>query len=107
MCMEDVRLGRETIAGESIVSVTTSTVRLCGPSPLRTALIIGSPASGFITLSFTYPVVSGRGMIINALAKPFQLDLQTDGAMVKKEIYAIHSVGTVTIAVWETALEKE
>lgn len=107
MCMEDVRIGRKSLAGESIKSVSQTSSILLPQSPKRTAIVISAPVTGYITLSFNGPVVSGSGIIINALGSPFCLDIQKHGAMVKKEIHAIHSATTTNVGVWETSLEEE
>lgn len=107
MCMEDVRIGRKSTAGESIKSVSQTSSMLLPQSPKRTAIIISAPTTGYITLSFNGPVVSGSGIIINALDTPLSLDIHHHGAMVKKEIYAIHSATTTNIGVWETSIEDE
>src|SRR5688572_29365150 len=105
MCIEDIRLQRETTASEDVTSVGQTAVQLVGPSHLRTALVISCPHSGYITIGFTPSVAVNEGIILNALGTPLVLSLDTHGAVVKKAIYAIHSAGTVSIAVWETSLE--
>lgn len=107
MCLEDIRLQRKSISGQTIRSVGTSATMLIGPSELRTALIISCPASGILTISLTPDVTNNNGIILNALGTPFKLDLMNDGAIVKSGIWAIHSATTVTIGIWETSLEEK
>lgn len=107
MCMEDVRIGRKSTAGETIKSVSQTSSMLVGQSPKRIALLISAPNTGYITISFNGPVVSGSGIIINALGPPLSLNIHDHGAIIKKEIYVIHSATTTNVGVWETSLEDE
>ena len=105
MCIEDIRLQRETTASEDITSVGQTATELVGPSHLRTALVISCPNTGYITIGFTPGVTPNNGMILNALGTPLVLSLLTHGALIKKALYAVHSAGTVSVAVWEASLE--
>lgn len=107
MCMEDIRLGRESKTGEKTVTVQTSSTLLVGPDKFRTSLIISTGVTNRVTLSVNNPAVNGSGMILHAGTAPLKLCLANDGDIVTRGFYAIANAASEVITVWETSLAKD
>lgn len=94
MCIEDVRLGRQSIWSENNVPVGIASGNLCAASPNRVALVFSPPLAGTVTISTISPVVSGVGFALNAGGLPLMLNIRDHGQMVTQAWFAIASVAT-------------
>lgn len=105
--MEDIRIGRNTPVVERLVTIPNTSVPLVDDDPKRTMLIIHTPPSGRLTLSIKNPVVADVGITLDNLAQSLQLRIEEHGQLVTKAWFGIHSVGGVSVAVYEGHLSLE
>lgn len=107
MCMEDVKLGRDTPVVEQVDTVPNTSSVFVDDDRDRTLLVFFPPPSGTLTLSIKTPAVANEGIILTAGNLPVVLDIKTHGQMVIKRWYAIHSVGGVKVARYLGRLNKQ
>ena len=101
MCYQDLVIGRHVRSGQATVSVDTTGSRIVSSSPDRTHLLIGSPASGTVTLSLSPSPTAGEGIVLTAGMQPLILSVQRDGDLPMREWFAVATAGTVTFATIE------
>jgi hypothetical protein len=106
MCMEDVRIGRDSGSTQQIVEMTTTPRPIVEVDQFRTTLIISAPSAGILTLSFLPTVTANNGIRLNTTDPPLILTLQKHGSIVTRMIYGIMSAGTINIGVWTAQLTK-
>lgn len=107
MCMEDVRLGRQSHAQEIKCIVTTTSALILPYDPHRIALVISCPTGSNVHLSFGPVAVSGGGMVLGQLGTPIVLNIQQHGDIVRRAIYAVSDNTTATFMIWAATLAKE
>lgn len=107
MCMEDIRIGRETIAQELNLTVGVTAVNIIPASADRVGLIISSGAVNSIVLGFEQSLTTAFGIRLGALALPLMLNLRDHGEVVRKSIWAIASGAGTTFTVWQIFLRKD
>lgn len=107
MCIEDVRLGRETGPTETTVAVATTKVLLVPYVRERFSLVISAPTTNELWLSLAATAAAGVGLRLYPGSLPLVLNVKDHGAFVRGPIYAnITTVGE-NITLWSTLLEKE
>lgn len=107
MCMEDVRIGRETISSAAVVSVGAGAVAQVLPAdPYRYALVLSAPASGTCTYSVNQAPGDGEGITFHAGGGPITLGIQEHGDLVRRAWY-VYSSAANSLAVHTSSLRKE
>lgn len=107
MCMEDVRIGRESQGQYGDAVIATTVTPYVPADPHRIALIMWGPPSGTSELSTNPKFSSGQGFHLGSGEGGVVLDVQRHGDIVRRAWYATHSVGGVNMH-WEGAsLHKE
>lgn len=94
MCIEDIRLGRQTNWTEANVAVGVTSGNLVAAAPNRVVLIFSPPAAGTVTFSSISPVVAGAGFALNSSGLPIVMNIETWGGGVQAAWFAIASVAT-------------
>lgn len=107
MCLEDVKLGRETSRMDTYPAVTATAAQVLVQRPKRVALILSNAGTNPIFIGFTAGVAAGAGLLLAVNSGPLKLDIQKDGAMITEGLFAICAAAqTSVLAIWETLLEK-
>lgn len=107
MCMEDVRIGRETTGGQVATTVGTTSVQILSGSPHRYSIVLTPGIANHITFSTENPAVLGQGINLGPGDGCCKLNIQHHGDLVRKAWYAIADAGSNAIAVMVTNLAKE
>lgn len=107
MCMEDVKIGRETGGNEVPYSVGASAIQILPNDPKRTSLILSPPIANTVTFGFTNSVASGVGMNLSVNSSPIVLNIKDHGELVTKPIFAIGSGAGTNGAIWYSSLQRE
>lgn len=94
MCMEDIRLGRQSLWTETNTAVGIASGNLVAGSPTRDVLIFSPPLAGTVTISTVSPVVAGVGFALNAGGLPLMLNIRDHGAMVTAAWFSIATAAT-------------
>ena len=84
MCMEDVRLGRESPGNLVFATIGTASTPFLPADPMRVAIRFGAPSAGTITYSTETISAVGNGLIVSTSAPGFDLDVKTHGDIVKR-----------------------
>lgn len=95
MCIEDIRIARQTTSNRLNLSVTTAAKAIVSHAPNRYAIIFMPPASGTISINVESTVAAGEGISIPAGGAPVILKLTDVGDLVRRGWWAIMSAGTV------------
>ena len=109
MCMEDVRLARNTITTQTRVTLVAATDTLLVPARLdRYSLMLQfSNATAICVYPAPYGV-SSTGVTLPALTETtIIVDLQHHGDLVTQPWRALAPVGTPTILITETVLDAQ
>lgn len=109
MCMEDIRLGRQTGRQWTAAPVgAAAATMIAPPDPRRTAIIIGASADGvvYIAPEGDRPA-AGRGIMLPQSGPPLVLDLTHHGAIVTAGWYAICPAGVTHVGVATATLQRE
>lgn len=107
MCMEDVRIGRDTICVETTVQVQLTATPLLAASDDRYALVLSVPqGSGGLELSINPAFTIGQGLQMNAGTPPLILTIQEHGDIVRRGLYAAVLTTPVFVTIWSMILRK-
>jgi hypothetical protein len=101
MCCEDVKIGANAKSAVSYPNVAATTGPICGPSPDRQFLAIGSRTGGTVFVGPDASLPAGVGFPIPASGQPLFLSVKEHGAMVKEAWYANSPTGPFVILVVE------
>lgn len=107
MCMEDIKIGRETKMVQTPKVVGVAAAVIVQADPLRTKLVFCSPSSGNVTLSLKEGVTAGVGLIVPTGLNPFVMSIEDFGQLVTMQWYAIGSAGGLNMSVFEGRLERK
>lgn len=108
MCLEDVRLMRQSKTVDNTVAIATSSVVLAPANRKRIALLISAPTTVRITLSFKDTAVLDQGINLYPTNVPLHLTLEKHGQIVQRKITAIGAaLANESIGVWETELQVD
>jgi len=107
MCMEDVRIGRESTSASRKVTVGTGSTPLISHSPTRTVLIVSAPVSKRVTLSLVQPAVDRVGITLHPGSSPLVLTVQTHGDLVTRSLWAIADTSAEQIGIVECHLNRQ
>lgn len=107
MCMEDVRIGRESFSRQSDLVVGNTSRSLVSASPGRIALLICPPSAGSITVSLDQTAVLGNGITLASTSSPVRLNIQHDGALLTRPMWVIADAGNRRLSIIETFLDRE
>lgn len=75
--------------------------QLVPSSPYRVGLVLTSAGSGIVTYSPSNPAVLGQGIVLAAGTEPLILTIDQVGQLVQREWNVIHSVGGLSVEVYE------
>lgn len=106
MCMEDIRIGRESAASESLVSVAATETPLVSPAEDRIGLAIYPVATNTIFLSTVGGVVPNNGIRVNDATGPLIMNFLTHGSLVRKGWNAAIPAGAGAVSVTEVFLAR-
>lgn len=90
MCMEDVRLGRES--GFNVIPIRTPpgiVVPLFGGAEQRTAIILGAPQAGLLTYSTKADVTTTNGLNLGPGQFPIILTVKDHGKIVQQPWFVV------------------
>ena len=104
MCMEDVKIGRDTLSQNYPFTTGVAARPVLSGSDKRVALILGSPLAGTITYLDGSGVVSGLGFNVGAGQPPLILTIQDNGDIVRHQWWAIADAAARLHCVGETLL---
>lgn len=104
MCMEDVKLGRETQPVYTTVTAGTTAAQLVEGSGARWSLVIGPPSSGVIWVLPGYTVKAGQGFCLASGDPPLRFEVSDDGQMVMEPWFVIADAGAPIVPVVATRL---
>ena len=107
MCMEDVRMMRDTGVATTNVNVQITPTLLCGNALTRVALIISAPLATRITLSENPNVTDLQGIVLFPGQNPLTLDIKQVGNVVTRRLYAVAQTGAENIGFIEVFLQAE
>lgn len=109
MCMEDIRLGRESTA---VVNQTTipanQRVQLCGDDIARTALLISNDGVNLVLLTPRgAPQTAAFGIALTSGTPFIQLTIEEHGNLVQSAWFGGIGATPVNVTVIETRLAKD
>jgi hypothetical protein len=108
MCLEDVRLMRETSANDFVVLVAGVGLLVVPQERKRVALVVQNIGTNPMQISLTKPSALGSGMSLPVGGNPVVFDIQKHGDLVTRGFWAIAAGGAAsTIYVSEAVLLKE
>lgn len=109
MCMEDVRLGRQTGPAGSFFNIGNGTNdTIAQQNPLRTTLIIACPnAVGCFVAPMPLDPSADQGIFLDRTSDPLILDIQHHGTLVTSQWRADGNAAASTLTVLESILEKQ
>ena len=107
MCIEDVRMGRETGVATRSVNIGTTPTMFVGDSLQRTALLISAPSATRITLSEDPNVTDLNGIVLYANTNPLILDIKSVGNIVTRRLYAVSQTNAQVVGFVEVFLMRE
>lgn len=107
MCMEDVRLGRDTMSGMSPFLASVVSTLAIGQGNMRFSLTFPRPLAGSVTYSLNNPAVSGVGLVLGVGDAAFSMNIKTDGDLVRRAWYAVLDAGAQNMALMFTDLPQE
>lgn len=109
MCMEDIKLGRETVANVRVVASGIATVtQLCGIDTHRTRLILSSNGVGtFYVMPKGIPPADLTGFVINPSMPILDINIEQYGQLVTFDwsVFILLVGGNITVA--ELTLQRE
>lgn len=107
MCMEDVRIGRKTMAVETqFAGVGTTFIQVLPASPKRIGIIFCSASGGTLNYS-TNTNLQGLGLQLQAQIVPVTLNIRDHGALCKMGWWVKSSTAGQNVTVYEIYLEDE
>jgi hypothetical protein len=107
MCMEDIRIMRETAANDGVVAVAGLVVPFLKQSKSRVALLIQNIGTNPISVGLTNNVALGAGLNLPVGGSPVLMDIQKHGDIVTRGMFAIAAGGAASsIYFMESTLEK-
>lgn len=107
MCIEDIRLGRQSYSREDHVSVGTSLSVLVPNADNRISLVISAPTQGNVYISVNPNDAGTNGIQLSAGMPPLQLTIQSHGGIVRKRLYVVGSASGITVSVWSNYLDAQ
>lgn len=84
MCLEDIRLGRETQSGFTTLVLDGNDQPLLPQSPSRISLLLNPPSAGVAFYHTGSTIVADQGIRLAAGDGPLRLDIQRDGDLVRR-----------------------
>jgi hypothetical protein len=106
MCMEDVRIGRDTMGGIAPFSASNASNLAIAESVTRVSLVLTRPLAGTVTYSTERPAVSGVGINLGVGDSALSLDIATHGDLVRRAWYAVLDAGNQNMAVFFSDLPR-
>lgn len=107
MCMEDVRMGRETWGQYQSVAIGTTAVQLWGHADKRVRVVLFGPRSGIATVAPTPNPTIGQGILISASDQPIILTIEDYGSILTNAWFAITDIGTSIFDFTEGLLDRK
>ena len=107
MCMEDVRMMRDTGVATTFVNVKTTPTMLVGDSLQRVAIIVSAPALTRITLSEDPNVIDLNGIVLYASGMPLILDIKQVGNVITRRLFAVSQTSPQNVGFIEVFMSKE
>ena len=108
MCMEDVRIGRETQSREvtTTVAVAPNRTQLLTGRAERVAIIFVPNAGADYEVTTTSRTGSGGGLLVTTLMPPITLTIQEHGDLVRQAWFCI-AAAAIDVTVFEVWLAKQ
>lgn len=107
MCMEDIRVMRETQATVRPVTVGASSLSVAPRNTKRVAIIFTYIGASTITLSLSRPAVAAAGIVLDSTNPVLMMDIQHYGALVFENWFAIAGAASQVLSVAESYLNKD
>lgn len=108
MCLEDIRLGRDSGAQARTVAVNNAGVgQLCPADQNRTRIILSTTDSGFRAWPASMSRISGMGLSVRADVPPVVIDVETYGRLVQDEWISFGLAAGIQAIVIEVGLDKQ
>lgn len=104
MCMEDVRIGRKTLGGQTTVVSTGATQPVIPSDHARRVIVFCAPVTGSCTYSLNNPAVAGEGIFLAAGDGPVHATVDRWGDLVTKPWHLISSGAGVVCTFFTAAL---
>lgn len=108
MCMEDIRIGRETTSSITMVEVpgSPSTIQVARADPKRISLTIQAASNATVSVGPNSTIAINTGIGLTLPGHELHLNIRDHGSLVQREFWATAST-TQTIAVLEAFLGKQ
>jgi hypothetical protein len=109
MCMEDIRIMRETAPQEIVVPVgNAAPVQVVPQNATIVAITLDNQGPNDVTISMNPAVTFGAGILLQKADNPIRRSLQQDGNAITRGLYAIcNAAQTATVVVWVSYLDKQ
>jgi len=106
MCLDDIRIGRNTISGETVLTLSTTSSRPISDAPTRVGLIFHPPSSGVVTISMAPTAVAGQGIQLTPASPPLIFRTQSDGDLAQRGWSMVADAGAPTMMVIEQFFDR-
>lgn len=107
MCMEDVRIGRDTSTIVNTFTTSAASTELLKPNPLRLAIILSPPAAGTVFYSPEPISAGGNGLCLQLGSTPLALNVKDHGDIVRQGWYGRGDAANRVHTVIETILARQ
>lgn len=105
--MEDIRVMRRTKFNQLPIAVTVAGVVALPANPNRVHLLVSSPVTNTLFVSFLSNPVAGQGIKVGVNHDAHHFDLQSDGILVTSSVFLSILVAPETVTIIETILEEK
>lgn len=107
MCIEDVRMGRQSNAQTQSTAIAAGgTAQVLPADPFRYCVILSPPSAGSITYNIRPNPADGEGLTFHQGSSPIALDIQSHGDLVRRAWFA-YATNAVTVAPLTVSMTKE
>jgi len=107
MCMEDVKIGRETMGGQTDLTASLTSQPLLPGADDRYSIVFTAPVAGHVTYSLANPAILGNGINLGVGDGTSQLDIQHHGDLVRRQWFCIADQASAPISVLWTLLKRQ
>lgn len=107
MCMEDIRIGRQTYSDSKVITVNNLTAVPLLPADVnRTYIVIPSTSFGAYYIGINDAVTVNSGFEIRQNNSPIILKIADVGNLVTRQLFAISAAGTFSFLLFFGGLSK-
>lgn len=107
MCMEDIRIGRATDGEYRTRAIAATATQILMRNKWRTRAVIFGPRSGSVSIAPNSSLIVGEGIVMTAGDEPKILRVEEYGNLLCLDWWAISTVGTTSVDLWDGALTRE